>query len=344
MDQITRRGTLGIGRRGSRPSPAARRPRLAPRSRSPTSSRRSTPIEQGATLRVLRPAKYRRSRRDVLPPEHPEIHHGDRHARARRLRGLGGPPPADGGGRATGAGPDIVLGWSDDPHLYTDKILELTELADYLGKKYGGWEFLAAEIRQEVEHRHLDRDAVRRLGRAARLSQVLGQGGRLRRDPERPRQVPRALPRSLRRTATRPASRSATRWATRTATATGCSGRMAATWWTRTGGRDQPARDDRGAEIRQGALPDLHPRRAVLAGPEQQQGLHRRGDQPHQNGVSIYFVLKSDPKTAKIAEDVEHAPMPFGLAGRAPRDRARHQLDGVQAHEIPNAAKEYSAS
>jgi len=38
-----------------------------------------------------------------------------------------------------GSGPDIVLGWYDDPHLYADKVLDLTELAEYLGAKYGGW-------------------------------------------------------------------------------------------------------------------------------------------------------------------------------------------------------------
>jgi multiple sugar transport system substrate-binding protein len=38
-----------------------------------------------------------------------------------------------------GSGPDIVLGWYDDPHLYADKVLDLTELANYLGGKYGGW-------------------------------------------------------------------------------------------------------------------------------------------------------------------------------------------------------------
>ncbi len=38
-----------------------------------------------------------------------------------------------------GSGPDIVLGWFDDPHQYPDKLVPLTDLADYLGKKYGGW-------------------------------------------------------------------------------------------------------------------------------------------------------------------------------------------------------------
>src|SRR5262245_7847200 len=43
----------------------------------------------------------------------------------------------------TGTGPDIVIGWSEDPHVYADKIIELSDLAEYLGKRYGGWTFLA---------------------------------------------------------------------------------------------------------------------------------------------------------------------------------------------------------
>ena len=38
-----------------------------------------------------------------------------------------------------GAGHDIVFGWYDDPHLYPEKLLNLTDIAEYLGKKYGGW-------------------------------------------------------------------------------------------------------------------------------------------------------------------------------------------------------------
>jgi multiple sugar transport system substrate-binding protein len=38
-----------------------------------------------------------------------------------------------------GSGPDIVMGWYDDPHQYADKLLDLSELATYLDGKYGGW-------------------------------------------------------------------------------------------------------------------------------------------------------------------------------------------------------------
>lgn len=39
----------------------------------------------------------------------------------------------------TGAGPDIILSTNDDANLYPEKLLDVTDLAGYLGKKYGGW-------------------------------------------------------------------------------------------------------------------------------------------------------------------------------------------------------------
>lgn len=39
----------------------------------------------------------------------------------------------------TGAGPDIILSTNDDANLYPDKLLDVTDLCEYLGRKYGGW-------------------------------------------------------------------------------------------------------------------------------------------------------------------------------------------------------------
>ena len=39
----------------------------------------------------------------------------------------------------TGAGPDIILSTNDDANLYPEKLLDVTDLCEYLGKKYGGW-------------------------------------------------------------------------------------------------------------------------------------------------------------------------------------------------------------
>ena len=39
----------------------------------------------------------------------------------------------------TGAGQDLFWGLYSLPHLFPDKCLDVTDVADYLGKKYGGW-------------------------------------------------------------------------------------------------------------------------------------------------------------------------------------------------------------
>ena len=38
-----------------------------------------------------------------------------------------------------GSGPDIVWTIHADPHLYPDKLVNMRDVADYLGDKYGGW-------------------------------------------------------------------------------------------------------------------------------------------------------------------------------------------------------------
>lgn len=45
----------------------------------------------------------------------------------------------------TGQGPDVVWGLHSLPQLFPDKVLEMNDVADYLGKKYGGWTS-AAEV------------------------------------------------------------------------------------------------------------------------------------------------------------------------------------------------------
>lgn len=53
----------------------------------------------------------------------------------------------------TGAGPDIILGTNDDANLYPDKLLDVTDVAEYLGKKYGGW-FSGAEQMCRPDGKH----------------------------------------------------------------------------------------------------------------------------------------------------------------------------------------------
>ena len=56
--------------------------------------------------------------------------------------------------------------------MYADKLVEVTDIAEYLGSKYGGWKFLAREIRQARPHQQLDLHPARRLRRPHRLPRL----------------------------------------------------------------------------------------------------------------------------------------------------------------------------
>lgn len=38
-----------------------------------------------------------------------------------------------------GSGPDIIMGWNDDPFVYPDKLVDMSDLAEYMGKAHGGY-------------------------------------------------------------------------------------------------------------------------------------------------------------------------------------------------------------
>jgi multiple sugar transport system substrate-binding protein len=100
------------------------------------------PIENGATLRMLRPVKFVQPDEDIW-----------RANCARFTQRTGVQVRVDFVGwedinqqtavtANTGAGPDLIIGFSDAPHIYADKLIELSDIAEYLGKKYGGWMYV----------------------------------------------------------------------------------------------------------------------------------------------------------------------------------------------------------
>ncbi len=100
-------------------------------------------IEAGASLRVLRPAKF---------VEADELFFKENTKKFSDATGI--PVRADfvswedmrpqtAVTANTGAGPDIIIGWGSDPQVYASKLLPMNDLAEYLGAKYGGWHQLA---------------------------------------------------------------------------------------------------------------------------------------------------------------------------------------------------------
>ncbi|MFO1037695.1 MAG: extracellular solute-binding protein [Geminicoccaceae bacterium] len=96
-------------------------------------------IESGASLRVLRPAKFVSADETIF------------NENSKKFTDATGVPvkveyeswedlrPKTAVAASVGTGPDIVCAWSDDPQQYADKVVDLTDLATYLGDKYGGW-------------------------------------------------------------------------------------------------------------------------------------------------------------------------------------------------------------
>ncbi len=134
MERITRRTTLGLGA-GLLSAGVAGQARAA--------GGLPLGLEAGASLHVLRPSPFVDS--DRLAFEANSRKFADLHNIAVRVEYASWEDlrPQTAVTANTGAGPDVVVGWTDDPHLYSDKILDLTDVAGYLGAKYGGWYPLA---------------------------------------------------------------------------------------------------------------------------------------------------------------------------------------------------------
>ncbi len=52
-----------------------------------------------------------------------------------------------------GSGPDIIISTMEDAHLYPEKLVDVTDLANYLGVKYGGWYDSAREYGMHGKNR-----------------------------------------------------------------------------------------------------------------------------------------------------------------------------------------------
>jgi multiple sugar transport system substrate-binding protein len=95
--------------------------------------------EEGASLRVLRPAKF------VAGDEKLWLENTEKYTKETGVQvkvesqGWEDLRPKAAVAANVGKGPDVVYGWYDDAHQYPDKLVDLTDLGEYLDKKYGGW-------------------------------------------------------------------------------------------------------------------------------------------------------------------------------------------------------------
>src|SRR5262249_21344256 len=142
MKRFTRRDALRTGA-GIAAGAALGSGLVLPRARAadPTSDLKP---DAGATRRVLGPAKF------VAGDEALWLANTARYAKETGIEvkveseGWEDLRPKAAVAANVGKGPDIIYGWYDDAHQYPEKLVDVTNLAEYLDKKYGGCTTCAA--------------------------------------------------------------------------------------------------------------------------------------------------------------------------------------------------------
>src|ERR1700761_3747170 len=143
MSDITRRDALALGVSMAALAASGASAQEASKVKAADVPAPSLPIEKGASLRMLRPVRFVQADEDVFRANAAKF--ADKTGVAVKVDFVGWEDinqqiavTAN-----SGAGPDIIIGFGDGPNIYVDKLVELTDVADYLGKRYGGWLFLA---------------------------------------------------------------------------------------------------------------------------------------------------------------------------------------------------------
>jgi len=335
MSRMTRRQALGLAAAALAAREAAAaiptRPAEAPR----------LPIENGASLRVLRPARF------VEPDEVIFRENAQKFAQSTGVQvrvdfvsweDLRAQTAV---ASNTGSGPDIVIGWGEDPAIYADKLVELSDIAEYLGGKYGGWMFQAEKYgKRHGTNTWLGIPIGGSTGPIVYRGSVVQEAG----FGEIPSDLPRFLElcRKLRQM-NKPAGFAL-------GNAVG-DGNAFANWlvWAHGGylvdESGKVAINSRETIAALNYLKELYPtfisgtlswgdvsnNRAYAANE-----LYLTG-----NGISLYYALKNDPATAALAADTRHALWPVGSAGSPPM-RVLILNGMVFKHSrFPNAAKAF---
>jgi multiple sugar transport system substrate-binding protein len=342
MTQFTRRAALGLG--GSAIALSALQggeawAQTARPIQTAAATMPNLPIENGATLRLIRPTRF-------VEPD--EVIFRENIAKFTQATGV--QVRADFVGwedirsqtavtANTGAGPDMVIGWGDDPHVYADKVIELSDIAEYLGTKYGGWMFLADKF-----------------GKRARTSNWIGipMGGSTGPIVYRISAVREAgfteipqdhagflrLMRELKRIG-KPGGFAL-------GNAVG-DGNGTANWLTWSHGAYMVDEDGKVAINSRETIASLNYLRELYPtfvdgtlswlDPSNNRAYASQQTFLTPNGVSMYFALKNDPATRAIAEDTDHAPLPRGVATGTPQSATILNAMVFRHTRFPNAAK-----
>ncbi|MEZ5824032.1 MAG: extracellular solute-binding protein [Geminicoccaceae bacterium] len=301
------------------------------------------PIEDGASLTLLRPTKFVASDEAIWLANTEKFTAATGVPVKVEFEGWEDVPTKTAVAANVGSGPDIVIGFADNPFLYVDKLHDLSDITSYLGKKYGGWWPLAERYGTDPDTGKWIAMPVGASGgrivyrksmlEAAGFSEVPG-------DTEGFLEMAKAL------------NAAGTPMGLAVGNAAG-DGNAWTHWlvWSH-GGKvadddnnlviDSPetvAALEYGKKLYETFIPgtlswlDANNNKAFLAGEISLT----------QNGISVYYAAKTseDARIKEMAEDIYHARMPIGPAGIATERCLVFNSMVFQHTPYPNAAKAY---
>lgn len=297
--------------------------------------------EKGATLRVLRPARFVEPDETLFRANTAKFQQATGIETRVDFVGWEDIRQQTAVASNTGTGPDVVIGWAEDPHVYADKVMELSDIAEYLGKRYGGWTFLAEKYgKKQGTNNWLAIPFGGSSGPICYRKSAVKEAGfdSIPNDHASYLKLLQAM-----KKINKPAGFAL-------GNAVG-DGNGFANWliWSHGGflvdEAGKVAINSKETIEALKYLKDLYP--AFVPGtlswgdPSNNRAYAASECWLTANGVSLYYALKKDPATQAIAADTEHAPLPFGIVGKAPQSSLI--LNGMifKHSKFPNAAKAY---
>ena len=337
--EVTRRDALALGASAAALAITGASAQDASKVQAADVAAPSLPIENGATLRMLRPVRFVQADEDVF------------RANAKKFTDKTGVEiKVDFVGwedinqqtavtSNSGAGPDIIIGFGDAPHIYVDKLIELTDVADYLDKRYGGWLALAKRYGMRSKSQSWIGLPFGASGGPLVYRKSLVNAAGFDKVPEDHAGY-LELCKKL-KAAGKPAGFAL-------GNAVG-DGNGFANWllWS----HNAALLDEEGNIIINSRetiaalkyLKELYP--TFIAGtPSWNDVSNNRAYSSQEigltaNGVSLYFSLKNDPATKAVADDTEHQFLPKGLASTSPMSGLTLNAMVFKHSPYPNAAK-----
>ena len=337
---ITRRGTLRLAAGGAALAALAERVAAQPVPRAEVAAPK-LPIENGATLRILRPARFVEPDETIFRANSAKFQQATGIETRVDFVGWEDIRQQSAVASNTGTGPDIVLGWAEDPHVYVDKLIDLSDVAEYLGKRYGGWSFLAEKYgKRDKTNNWIGIPFGGASGPLVYRKSAVKEAGydKIPNDHAEYLKLCQAL-----KKLNKPAGFAL-------GNAVG-DGNGFANWliWSHGGYLvDEAGKVAINSKETIAALEYLKQLYPTFVG-----GTLGWGDPSNNrayaanevwltaNGVSLYFALKNDPALRAIAEDTEHQPLPFGVVGKAPQASLILNAMLFRHSKFPNAAKTY---